>query len=130
MAPPGSTLLVTERFCFRGDATWNAGDAELIDDTARHLERLGILRRGELRDGAVLRIPAAYPLFEVGFEERSRVLYDYLARFENLQVAGRGGMFRYHNMDHAMASGLAAAEAVLRAAAPDEPCVAAAGVAS
>ena len=131
MAPPGATLLVTERFCFRGDATWNAGDAELIDDTARHLERLGFLRRGEVRDGAVLRVPAAYPLFEVGFEERGRVLHDYLARFDNLQVAGRGGMFRYHNMDHAMASGLAAAGAVLRAAAAsDEPCVAAAGAAS
>jgi protoporphyrinogen oxidase len=130
MAPPGCSLLVTERFCFRGDATWNASDAALIDDTALHLERLGFLRRGEVRDGAVVRIPAAYPLFEVGFEERSQVLYDYLARFENLQVAGRGGMFRYYNMDHAMASGLAAAEAVLRAAAPDEPCVAAAGAAS
>ncbi len=130
MAPPGCSLLVTERFCFRGDATWNASDAALIDETARHLERLGFLRRGELRDAAVLRIPSAYPLFEVGFEERSRVLHDYLARFDNLQVAGRGGMFRYYNTDHAMASGRAAAGAMLRAAASDEPCVAAAGAAS
>ena len=128
MAPPGCSLLVTERFCFRGDDTWNAADAALIDDTARHLERLGFLRRGEVRDGAVLRIPAAYPLFEVGFEARSQTLYDYLARFDNLQVAGRGGMFRYHNMDHAMASGLAAAAALLRATAvPDEPRAAVAG---
>jgi protoporphyrinogen oxidase len=131
MAPPGCSLLVTERFCFRGDATWNAADAALIDDTARHLERLGFLRRGEVRDGAVLRIPAAYPLFEVGFEARSQTLYDYLARFDNLQVAGRGGMFRYHNMDHAMASGLAAAAALRRAqAVPDEPRAAVAGGAS
>lgn len=130
MAPRGCTALVTERFCFRGDETWNAADAELIDDTALHLERLGFLRRGEVRGGAVVRIPAAYPLFEVGFEARSQTLYDYLARFDNLEVAGRGGMFRYHNMDHAMASGLAAAAAVLRAAAPNEPRVAAAGAAS
>lgn len=128
MAPPGCSLLVTERFCFRGDDTWNAADAALIDDTARHLERLGFLRRSEVRDGTVLRIPAAYPLFEVGFEARSQTLYDYLARFDNLQVAGRGGMFRYHNMDHAMASGLAAAAALLRATAvPDEPRAAVAG---
>ncbi len=128
MAPPGRTLLVTERFCFRGDATWSAADAELIDDTARHLERLGFLRRAEVGDAVVVRIPAAYPLFEVGFEERSRLLSDYLARFDNLQLAGRGGMFRYHNMDHAMASGLDAAGAVLRAAAtPNESRVAASG---
>lgn len=113
MAPPGCTLLVTERFCFRGDATWNATDAELIKTTVRHLEELGFIRRQEVRDGMVVRIPAAYPLFEVGYQERSRILCDYLERFENLQVAGRGGLFRYYNMDQAIASGLAAAEAQL-----------------
>jgi protoporphyrinogen oxidase len=113
MAPPGRTLLVTERFCFRGDATWNASDAELIDATVHHLEKLGFIRRHEVCDGMVVRIPAAYPLFEVGYQERSRILSDYLERFENLQVAGRGGLFRYYNMDQAIASGLAAAEALL-----------------
>lgn len=113
MAPPGHTLLVTERFCFRGDVTWNASDAELIETTVQHLEKLGFINRHEARDGLVVRIPAAYPLFEVGFQERSRILCDYLARFDNLQIAGRGGMFRYYNMDQAMASGLAAADALL-----------------
>jgi protoporphyrinogen oxidase len=113
MAPPGRTLLVTERFCFRGDATWNASDAELIDTTVQHLEQLGFIRRHEAHDGMVVRIPAAYPLFEVGYQERSQILCDYLERFENLQVAGRGGRFRYYNMDQAIASGLAAAQALL-----------------
>lgn len=113
MAPPGRTLLVTERFCFRGDATWNASDAELIETTVQHLEKLGFIRRHEARDGMVVRIPAAYPLFEVGYQERSQILCDYLERFENLQVAGRGGRFRYYNMDQAIASGLAAAQALL-----------------
>jgi protoporphyrinogen oxidase len=113
MAPPGRTLLVTECFCFRGDATWNASDAELIETTVHHLEKLGFIRQHEVCDGMVVRIPAAYPLFEVGYQERSRILSDYLERFENLQVAGRGGLFRYYNMDQAIASGLAAAEALL-----------------
>ena len=125
MAPPGRTLLVTERFCFRGDTTWNAADAELIGTTVAHLERLGFVRRADVCDGTVVRIPAAYPLFEVGYQARTRVLCDYLARFENLQLAGRGGMFRYYNMDHAIASGLDAAEAILRRDAA--PLAAAAG---
>ena len=128
MAPPGRTLLVTERFCFRGDTTWNAADAELIGTTVAHLERLGFVRRADVCDGTVVRIPAAYPLFEVGYQARTRVLCDYLARFENLQLAGRGGMFRYYNMDHAIASGLDAAEAILRRDAA--PLAAAAGGAS
>lgn len=104
---------MTERFCFRGDASWNASDTELIDTTAHHLEKLGFIRRREVLDGMVLRIPAAYPLFEVGYQERSRILCDYLERFDNLQLAGRGGLFRYYNMDQAISSGLAAAEAQL-----------------
>jgi len=113
MAPPGCTLLVTERFCFRGDATWNATDADLMDTTVEHLAKLGFIHRHEVHDGMVVRIPAAYPLFEVGYQERSQVLCDYLERFENLQLAGRGGRFRYFNMDQAIASGLAAAEELL-----------------
>ena len=113
MAPPGHTLLATERFCFRGDATWNATDAELIESTVHHLEQFGFVRRREVCDGMVVRIPAAYPLFEVGYQEHSRVLCDYLARFHNLDLAGRGGLFRYYNMDQAIASGLDAAEARL-----------------
>jgi protoporphyrinogen oxidase len=129
MAPPGHTLLVTERFCFRGDAAWNATDAELIATTVHHLEKLGFIRRGEASDGMVVRIPAAYPLFEVGYQERSRILCDYLGRFDNLQVAGRGGLFRYYNMDQAIASGLAAAEAQLARDARETrvPAAAAAG---
>ena len=113
MAPPGCTLLVTEHFCFRGDATWSASDAELIETTAGYLEKLGFIHRREVRDGMVVRIPAAYPLFEVGYQERSQILCEYLARFDNLQVAGRGGLFRYYNMDQAISSGLAAADALL-----------------
>ena len=126
MAPPGCTLLVTERFCFRGDATWNASDAELIETTVRQLEMLGFIRRDEARDGMVVRIPAAYPLFEVGYQERSRILHEYLERFDNLQLAGRGGLFRYYNMDQAIASGLAAADAQLARGA-QIPVTAAAG---
>ena len=129
MAPPGRTLVVTERFCFRGDATWNAADAELIETTVRHLEKLGFIRPREVCDGMVVRIPAAYPLFEVGYQERSQILCDYLARFDNLQLAGRGGLFRYYNMDQAIASGLAAAETLLARDASEVqmPAAAAAG---
>ena len=76
----------------------------------------------------VVRIPAAYPLFEVGYQERSRILCDYLERFENLQLAGRGGLFRYYNMDQAIASGLAAADELLARDTQMTAAVAAVGV--
>ncbi len=118
MAPEGQTLLVTEHFCFRSDPIWGRPDAELTEETVSHLERLGFIRRDEVLGSVVLRLPNAYPLFEVGYREHLGTIAAYLSRFENLHLAGRGGMFRYYNMDHAMASGLEAAEAILRALPP------------
>jgi protoporphyrinogen oxidase len=113
MAPPGKTLLVAEYFCFRGERTWDARDEELAQTTTHHLERLGIIRRSDVLGAVVRRVPGAYPLFEVGYQDHREVLFAHLAQFSNLEIAGRGGMFRYYNMDVAIESGLAAAETVL-----------------
>jgi protoporphyrinogen oxidase len=112
MAPEGKTLLVTEYFCFRGDDRWRSDDDALIEETVSNLDGLGLIRRHEVIDSLVRRVPDAYPLFEIGHDESRRKICDYLANFDNLQVIGRGGMFRYFNMDHAMESGIAAAEAI------------------
>ena len=38
--------------------------------------------------------------------ERSRLINDYLAGFEGLNISGRGGIFRYNNADHSIEMGL------------------------
>ena len=113
MAPEGKTLLVMEYFCFRGDDRWRTHDDALVEETVSSLDDLGLIRPHEVIGSQVLRVPEAYPLFESGHDENRRRICDYLARFGNLQVIGRGGMFRYFNMDHAMDSGIAAAEAIM-----------------
>lgn len=113
MAPQGKTLLVIEYFSFKGDRVWNDTDDHLVEVTLDHLETLGFLKSGDVCDSMVVRVPKAYPLFEVGYRELCEELYAYLGRFRNLHIAGRSGMFRYYNMDHAIESGLRAAEAVM-----------------
>ena len=113
MAPPGQTLLVTEHFCCRGDATWRARDEDLAERTVAHLARLGFISRREVIASAVVRVPRAYPLFEVGYREHHERICAYLGRFRNLEIAGRGGTFKYLNMDHAIAAGIDAAERIL-----------------
>ncbi len=117
MAPEGKTLVAVEYFCFKGDDVWNAPDEKLSETTVNGLEELGFIRRGEVLDTEVLRVPKAYPLFVVGYEEHCNTIYDYLGRFSNLSMAGRSGMFQYQNMDHAIASGMEAAGEVLKRAA-------------
>jgi len=113
MAPEGKTLLVTEHFCFRGDDVWRADDGALAAATIDSLEQLGLLRASAVLDSLVIRVPNAYPIFEIGYGDDRRKICDYLASFANLRVIGRGGMFQYFNMDHAMESGMAAAADIL-----------------
>jgi len=113
MAPAGKTLLVTEHFCFRGDDTWSASDEELAETTINNLVSLGFIKSHEVVDKLVLRIPRAYPLFEVGYTGQLKKICDYLDRYRNLRLIGRGGMFKYYNMDHALESGITAAEAII-----------------
>jgi len=100
MAPEGQSLLVTEYFCFRGDAVWDSDDAALAAQTIDSLVMLGFINLHEVIGHVVQRITNAYPLFEVGYSENCHTIYAYLRRFSNLYTAGRGGMFRYYNMDH------------------------------
>ena len=113
MAPEGKTLLVIEYFSFKGDSIWNETDENLIRATVGQLEKLGFIRKEEVCDGAVVRVSKAYPLFEIGYHELCKELYAYLGKFRNLIIAGRSGMFRYYNMDHALQSGIRAAETVM-----------------
>ena len=110
MAPPGKSLLVMEFFSFIGDAVWNMQDDKLVDITIDNLTQLDFISRQEVLDSLVVRVPKAYPLFEVGYREHVDDLYDYLRRFSNLHIAGRSGMFRYYNMDDAIRSGIETAE--------------------
>lgn len=114
MAPPGKSLLVMEFFTFRNDAIWRMSDLELGGLTVSSLVRLGFIAEREVLDSAVVRVPNAYPLFEVGYRKDVEVLYDYLARFGNLHIAGRSGMFEYYNMDVALRSGIETAGKIIK----------------
>jgi protoporphyrinogen oxidase len=114
MAPEMKTHIVSEYFCFKGDGIWNSSDEELTNITVQQLERLGFINNADVIDSCVVRVPNAYPLFELGYKEHYTKILRYLSNFRNLQIIGRSGMFRYYNMDHAMESGIEAAENILK----------------
>ncbi|MBE9548048.1 MAG: FAD-dependent oxidoreductase [Proteobacteria bacterium] len=118
LAPEGQTHLVVEYFCSRGDSIWDSSDETLTKTTIDHLVTLGLINRDDVFDSVITRIANAYPLFEVGYSEHCRTIYDYLENFRNLYTAGRGGMFRYYNMDHAMMAGMDAADDIIRCGSP------------
>jgi len=106
---PGLTCLVLEYFCWSGEELWNRADKDLLALAERELRQLGLVGNEKVRGGRVVRVSHAYPVYDPGYQERVRVVREYLSGFLNLQVIGRAGMHRYNNMDHAMLTGLLAA---------------------
>ncbi|PTY05942.1 FAD-dependent oxidoreductase [Opitutaceae bacterium EW11] len=108
---PGTTCLGLEYFCFEGDGLWNSPDDELIELGKRELAQLGLARAEQVKDGSVVRIEKAYPVYDPGYLERVDTIRRVLeSAARNLQVVGRNGMHKYNNQDHSMMTALLAAK--------------------
>lgn len=123
LAPDGKTSIVAEHFCDRGDATWRMDDAAISERTIADLtDKLGFFRRDEVIGSKVVRVAAAYPRMDKGHKRRLAIIEGWLEALANLQVIGRGGMFRYHNTDHVIETAFAAVDR-LRGGAADPRCI-------
>jgi protoporphyrinogen oxidase len=109
------TCLGLEYFCFEGDGLWTMADGDLVDLGTRELHRLGLVDPADVEDGAVVRMPKAYPVYDSTYRTSLRIVRGFLQSLENLQLVGRNGMHRYNNQDHAMLTAMLAVENILGA---------------
>jgi protoporphyrinogen oxidase len=107
------TSLGLEYFCFEGDDLWTTPDDDLIALGQREIEAIGLVPRGKVIDGCVVRMPKAYPVYDGSYQDNVSVVRDWISRFGNLQLAGRNGMHKYNNQDHSMMTALLAARNIL-----------------
>lgn len=113
---PAKTCLGLEYFCFEGDGLWTMADTELIALATAELLQLGLIGKGQVLDGTVVRVPKAYPVYDGHYQQAQSTLRAFLAEMTpNLQVAGRNGMHRYNNQDHSMLTAILAARNTLGA---------------
>jgi protoporphyrinogen oxidase len=110
VAVPGTSVLGLEYFTSTGQDLWAADDAALLAMASSEAERTGLLGGARVVDGTVLRVPRAYPVYRIGYERHLAVVEAYLRQFQNLQLVGRAGLFKYNNSDHSILTGLLAAE--------------------
>ncbi|MGH7110506.1 MAG: NAD(P)/FAD-dependent oxidoreductase [Stellaceae bacterium] len=104
--------LTVEYFCFSEDDIWKKNDDELFDLAIAELRQMGIVE-GRISGSFVVRSEKAYPVIEIGYQEKIETIKTYITQFENLLPIGRSGMFKYNNQDHAIATGLYAARTAL-----------------
>ena len=113
---PRFTVLGLEYFCTENDAMWSSSDEDLVRLATDELATLGLADRAKIVDGAVVRQPKAYPLYDHEYRINVAKVREFLnVEAPNLQVAGRNGMHKYDNQDHAMMTGLMAARNIMGA---------------
>jgi protoporphyrinogen oxidase len=111
---PRFTVLGMEYFCAENDGMWSASDAQLIERAKSELAILGLADKRKVVDGSVVRQPKAYPLYDHEYRDNVSYIANFLEReTPNLQIAGRNGMHKYNNQDHAMMTGLMAARNIM-----------------
>ena len=112
---PDKTCLGLEYFCFEGDGLWTMTDSDLVELGKKELEILGLVKAVDVEDGAVVRMPKAYPVYDGIYAESLRVVRQFLGSISNLQLVGRNGMHKYNNQDHSMLTAMLAVKNILGA---------------
>ena len=111
---PGYTCLGLEYFCDVGDELWDLSDSALVELGIAELEKLDLGAVSSLKDGTVVRMPKAYPVYDENYHSAVQTIRTFLEEnVPNLQPIGRNGMHKYNNQDHAMWTGVLAARNAL-----------------
>ncbi len=111
---PRFTVLGLEYFCTENDSLWASTDEQLIALARDEIATLKLADKSKVVNGAVVRQPKAYPLYDHDYRTNVAKVREFLAiEAPNLQVAGRNGMHKYNNQDHAMMTGLMAARNIM-----------------
>ena len=113
VADPSKTTLGLEYFCDEGDEFWNMDDQKMFELAADEVAKIKLCKRDRIEDYVIVRVPKAYPVYDMDYPKHLAVIRDWLAGFSNLQPIGRYGMFKYNNMDHSILTGLYAAQNIL-----------------
>ena len=99
----GKTCLGLEYFVTKNDELWGSTDEELINLAISELEELKLIEKNSTNEGYVVRMPKAYPVYDLNYKENIDKIKNWLLKYHpNLYPMGRNGMHRYNNQDHSM----------------------------
>jgi UDP-galactopyranose mutase len=112
MCPKGKTSICFDITTFDGDAVDQMDDAALTRRTIHDAARIGFIDPGDVGSSLVVRVPYAYPFYDLGYKEKIRRVVAFLED-EHTYLLGRTGIFRYNNSDNSIEMGFELAEHLL-----------------
>ncbi|MFQ5697627.1 MAG: protoporphyrinogen/coproporphyrinogen oxidase [Myxococcota bacterium] len=100
--PRGRTVLCCEVPCSPEDEIWTRDPAELGRSLLDALARAELPSPGRLLEVVVRRLPAAYPVYERGWESAFATLDAWIGAQPGVLSFGRQGLFAHDNTHHAL----------------------------
>jgi protoporphyrinogen oxidase len=100
--PLDTTVLCAELPCQPGDEVWALDETALGQLVLEDLAQAGIPVECEVRQVVVKRLPQAYPLYPVGFENAFNLLDTWVQGLSNILSFGRQGLYAHDNTHHAL----------------------------
>lgn len=107
--PVGRTVLCAELPCAQTDDVWTASNESLKELVAGGLAKAGLPITAEISQVEVRRIPHAYPLYHIGYEEHFKQIDAWLETQTGVLTFGRQGLYAHDNTHHAIYMAQAAA---------------------
>ncbi|HKJ55215.1 MAG TPA: FAD-dependent oxidoreductase, partial [Nitriliruptoraceae bacterium] len=109
--PNDRTVLCAELPCDVGDRYWNADDDDLAEVVTAAIDRAGLTCPDPFHV-QTHRLPSAYPVYDLGFEDHLAVLDQWARSLPGILSFGRQGLFVHDNSHHALSMAWAAADAL------------------
>ena len=98
MSPLNKTSLIVEIPCFRTDKYWSMKENQITKKILDLLVEINFFSASEVISSKIYKINEAYPVLELDFDEKIIELRNYLAKFKNLKISGRNGLFSYSHI--------------------------------
>lgn len=93
------TSLAIEIFSSRGEDIWKMPDTAIQEKVVEQMSQIGWINKDEFHKSWVIRVPYAYPVYHLDYQQKLRGVKDYLSQWKNLHLLGRTGSFHYMNSD-------------------------------
>lgn len=109
MCPPGKTSVCFDMTTFPGDEIDRMSDEALAERVIADAVRIGYLKRSEIASHLTVRVPYAYPFYDLAYKEKLQRIAGFLED-GNVFLLGRTGVFRYNNSDNSIEMGFELAD--------------------
>ena len=112
-SPDNENILSVEISCLKDSDLWNLSKNEIYELCIKSIEKDNILKREDIEDFKVIKVPSVYPIYRKDYERYLNKTTEYFSKIKNFSSIGRQGQFYYGDIDQMVRLGFDAADKII-----------------